>query len=73
MKQWFFAVMTLVLGVHSTALAQAQLTGPSKVTFNTDNVMEINGQKVFFISFSKGPPPDGKTPTPNSRMQAPPS
>src|ERR1043166_4367287 len=49
----------------SFALAQ---TG-SVVTVNSDNVLVINGRKVFPIGFSPGPPINGKTPIGDDAMQ----
>lgn len=49
----------------SFALAQ---TG-SVVTVNSDNVLVINGRKVFPLGFSPGPPINGKTPIGDDAMQ----
>lgn len=49
------AVLVTVVGFASVAMA-------AKVVVNPDNVMEIDGKKVLFISFSPGPPPNAKTP-----------
>ena len=39
------------------------------VTINSDNVLVINGRKVFPIGFTLGPPPDAKTPTGKNGLQ----
>src|SRR5690242_13745085 len=49
----------------SSVLAQ---TG-SVVAVNSDNVLVINGRKVFSIGFSPGPPINGKAPTGDDAMQ----
>src|SRR2546422_8996032 len=33
---------------------------PTKVIINSDNVLEINGRKVFHIGFDLPPPPEAK-------------
>ena len=43
-------------------LVSTSLAAPSRVTINSDQVLVINGQKVFPIGFTMPPPPDGKTP-----------
>ncbi len=54
----------LSLLLFSTGLLVFNLSAaPSRVTINSDQVLEINGQKVFPIGFTMPPPPDGKTPT----------
>ena len=54
----------LALGVTPTP---AQ-TG-NRVTINSDNVLVINGRKVFPVGFTIGPPPDGKTPSGKNGLQ----
>lgn len=41
----------------------------NRVTINSDNVIVINGRKVFPIGFTLGPPPDGKTPSGKNGLQ----
>jgi len=41
----------------------------SVVTVNSDNVLVLNGRKVFIIGFSPGPPTNGKTPTGDDALQ----
>lgn len=50
------AWLTGVLGVPRAALAA------SRASLNPDQVLVLNGQKVFPIGFTLGPPPDGVTP-----------
>src|SRR5690349_8300762 len=38
------------------------LHAASKITFDSNGVMEIDGKKTFAISFAMSPPPGGKTP-----------
>jgi hypothetical protein len=46
----------------SLLLATAPAQAGTKVTFDTNGVMEIDGKKTFVISFSLPPPSGGKTP-----------
>ena len=50
---WFTALLSLLaaLTVHA-----------SKAIVNADGVLEIDGQKVFVIGFTAGPPPGGQAP-----------
>ena len=50
---WFTAVLSLLaaLTVHA-----------NKAILNADGVLEINGQKVFVIGFTAGPPPGSQAP-----------
>lgn len=57
--------IALILFGASVVLAQ---TG-SVVTVNSDNVLIINGRKVFPIGFSPGPPINGQTPIGDDAMQ----
>src|SRR3954469_7422184 len=57
-----YFVCILFLAPTYSATAAESLTG-NKVTLNSDNVLVINGRKVFPIGFTLAPPPDGKTPT----------
>ncbi len=50
-------VTFLSLGVGDT-LAQSG----NRVTINSENVLVINGKKIFPIGFTMGPPPDAKAP-----------
>ncbi|HZQ46323.1 MAG TPA: immunoglobulin domain-containing protein, partial [Verrucomicrobiae bacterium] len=50
-----------------SSLAVAQ-TG-SVVTVNSDNVLVLNGRKVFVIGLSPGPPNNGQTPTGGDALQ----
>src|SRR5208283_2212552 len=57
----FLALCNLVLA--AAWLSPAALpAAPSRVAINSDQVLEINGEKVFPIGFTTPPPPDGKTP-----------
>jgi len=60
---WLLAL--LLWSVVSSAAAQ---TG-SVVTVTTDNILVINGKKIFPIGFSPGPPNNGKTPTGSDALQ----
>lgn len=57
-----------LLALCNLSLAAAWLSpaalpaAPSRVAINSDQVLEINGQKAFPIGFTTPPPPDGKTP-----------
>ena len=55
----------LACTVSSAVLAQ----GGSIVTVNPDNVLLINGRKVFTIGFSPGPPNNSTTPTGKDALQ----
>jgi hypothetical protein len=57
----FLALCNLSLAA-AWFLPAALPAAPSRVTINSDQVLEINGQKVFPIGFTTPPPPDGKTP-----------
>jgi len=50
-------ILLLVLGCSCT-----MPQGPSRVSFNEDGVLIINGKKTLPIGFTCGPPVDGKTP-----------
>jgi hypothetical protein len=52
------------LALSATAFGQA-----TKVTINPDNVLEINGKKIFPIGFTMAPPLDGKTPDGKDGLQ----
>jgi hypothetical protein len=53
-----FAVLSLLL-----LTVGASYGGGNEVTINADQVLVINGKKVFPIGFTMPPPPDGKTPS----------
>src|SRR5712671_6881113 len=57
--------MFMVLVADRAVLGQ---TG-SVVTVNADNVLVLNGKKVFTIGFSPGPPNYGVTPTGGDGLQ----
>src|SRR5204863_1181050 len=57
----------ILLAFLSCSLMTAQ--AGSVVTMTVDNVLVINGHKVFSIGFSPGPPTNGKTPTGDDAMQ----
>jgi hypothetical protein len=57
----FLALCNLAL-TASWLIPAALSAAPSRVTINSDRVLEINGQKVFPIGFTTPPPPEGKTP-----------
>jgi len=51
------------LSLAAFGLFVTELTAaPSRVSINSDQVLVVNGQKVFPIGFTTPPPPDGKTP-----------
>ena len=50
-------LMLCAMNLHAEAL-----TAPSKITFNEDGVLVVDGKKLFPITFTLAPPPDGKTP-----------
>ena len=52
------ALLFLLLAAQPTTLDAA----PGKATINSDQVLVIDGKKVFPIGFTTPPPPDGKTP-----------
>jgi hypothetical protein len=56
--------LLLVLG----ALSAPAQTG-NHVTFNSNNVLVINGREVFPIGFTLGPPPGAKTPSGKNGLQ----
>jgi hypothetical protein len=57
--------MLLVLAASGGPVARAG----SVVTVNADNVLVLNGRKVFTIGFSPGPPNYGVTPTGGDALQ----
>src|SRR5205809_3935062 len=54
MKKLALAMIVLFLAAWAEA--------GTKVTFDENGVMEVDGKKTFVISFSIPPPPGGKTP-----------
>jgi hypothetical protein len=63
-------IIRLLLFVGLLVCARASLGQTANhVTINADNVLVINGRKVFPIGFTLGPPPDGKTPTGKNGLQ----
>src|SRR5438094_1268988 len=48
--------------LFALALFAAPMLAGTKVTFDENGVMNIDGKKTFVFSFSLPPPPDGKTP-----------
>ena len=64
---WARLLFTSVL-LALTALSTFGQTN-SVVTVNSDNVLVLNGRKVFPIGFSPGPPTNGKTPTGGDGLQ----
>jgi hypothetical protein len=61
-----FAKLALCLSI---LLATASSRAGNCVTINSDNVVLINGQKIFPIGFTLGPPVDGKTPAGKDAFQ----
>src|SRR5262245_25975795 len=59
------AFLIAVFAISSWVCAQPR-TGPTKVTINADQVLEVNGRKVFPIGFTMPPAPDAKAP--NGKM-----
>lgn len=59
---WFALVLACII---SGTMAQAG----SVVTVNADNVLVLNGRKVFTIGLSPGPPNNGKTPDGGDALQ----
>ncbi len=62
-RSWLFMPVA-VLAAASIAAGQGTV-----VTVNADRVLVINGQKVFPIGFSPGPPTNGVTPDGKDAMQ----
>ena len=52
-------IVAVVFAVIAGSSLQA---APTKVSINDDQVMTINGKKIFPIGFTMPPPPDGVTP-----------
>jgi hypothetical protein len=50
-------------------LAHNAFSARNVVTINSDNVLVINGRKVFPIGFTLGPPPGAKTPSGKDGLQ----
>src|SRR5436309_2183658 len=49
--------------ISATILLACSLSlGATKITFDANRVMEVDGKKTFVVSFSLPPPADGKTP-----------
>src|SRR5215212_5670077 len=53
----------------ASALFAEELTKPSKMTFNPDGVLLIDGAKVFPITFTVIPKPDAKAPSGKSMFE----
>jgi hypothetical protein len=68
-----FSRMFLSLGLWSMLAAPnralAQTSGGNVVTINPDNVLVINGRKVFPIGVTMPPPPEAKTPDGKNGLQ----
>jgi len=62
MRVFNFYHIRLLAVVAAWGLARADAQTGNRVTINSDNVLVINGRKVFPIGFTMGPPPNGKTP-----------
>src|SRR6187549_2005310 len=54
--------IAFVFAVGTGAAAQPN-TAPTKVVITPEQVLSINGRKVFPIGFTVPPPPDAKTPS----------
>ncbi|HZM06516.1 MAG TPA: hypothetical protein VFC44_26235 [Candidatus Saccharimonadales bacterium] len=62
MRVFDFYRIRLLTVVAALGLARADAQTGNRVTINSDNVLVINGRKIFPIGFTMGPPPNGKTP-----------
>src|SRR5580704_12824888 len=60
----YWLLLTIVMSHAVSSQGQG-----SVVTVDTNNVLVINGQKVFPIGFSPGPPLNGTTPWGTDAMQ----
>ena len=59
----FFDRWQVFIGIAVLFLcAQGNSLGASHVTIDSNQVLVIDGQKVFPIGFTKPPPPEAKTP-----------
>ena len=63
------APLALMLPVAAAVLPPARAAGPAHVTINADQVLLIDGKKVFPVGFTTPPPPDGKTPSGKNGIQ----
>jgi hypothetical protein len=61
LKVQYDIIAACVLVLATTAFAQPN-TAPTKVVVASEQVLSINGRKVFPIGFTVPPPPDAKTP-----------
>jgi hypothetical protein len=66
---WPAFTFWLCLLAAGTACVSGLAQTGSVVTVNADNVLVLNGRKVFTIGFSSGPPTNGKTPTGGDALQ----
>jgi len=57
-----FAGIAMLASVPLPAPAQAAPPTGNRITINSDNVLLINGRKIFPIGFTLAPPPDSKAP-----------
>jgi hypothetical protein len=62
-------IALILLALSWPAFAQADNPGPTRVSINPDLVLVVNGQKVFPIGFTTGPPPGAKTPEGKNGMR----
>jgi hypothetical protein len=61
--------LSLVVAVCTAIAFQTSAAAGSRVTVNADQVLEINGRKVFPVGFTLPPPPDGRTPDGKDALQ----
>ncbi len=61
--------LATVIAFLSLDFARAQTSTGNVVTINSDNVLLINGRKVFPLGLTMPPPPDGKTPDGKNGLQ----
>jgi hypothetical protein len=66
-KEIFASAIVVGLGLLHGAVGCA--AEASKVTISADQVLVIDGKKVFPIGFTMPPPPDGKTPQGKSAIE----
>jgi hypothetical protein len=55
-------VLSMLILLFAMAAIKASAQTGNRVTINSDNVLVINGKKVFPIGFTTAPPPDARAP-----------
>src|SRR5438552_11979800 len=68
-SQFYFCHAAILFALLATSARPLIAQTGSVVTVNADNVLVLNGRKVFPIGFSPGPPLNSKTPSGKDALQ----